>query len=67
MSSGSPSNGGGSDLEEGYISEIEEKKDLEKPVIPIEQVACVVLTLTLTDFLGIITTNIDSNSVNLPP
>ena len=38
MSSGSPSNGGGSDLEEGFISDGEEKKDLEKTVVPIEQV-----------------------------
>ena len=38
MSSGSPSNAGGSDLEEAFISDNEEKKDPEKPVIPIEQV-----------------------------
>ncbi|KAL5255873.1 hypothetical protein ACHWQZ_G011188 [Mnemiopsis leidyi] len=38
MSSGSPSNGGGSDLEEGFISDGEEKKDPEKSVVPIEQV-----------------------------
>ena len=41
MSSGSPSNAGGSDLEEGFVSDNEEKKDAEKPVVPIEQVRTV--------------------------